>query len=76
VVQPDHGSFPEIIEATVGGVLFKNGDVKALADAMESLVRDPEQRRQLGTAGYRGVREKYTSQVMADAMWKLLEQLS
>ena len=34
VVQPRHGSFPELIEATGGGLLVPPGDAHALASAL------------------------------------------
>src|SRR5206468_13059306 len=51
VVQPRAASFPELIEATGGGVLYEPGDVKALADAVEGLVLNPERLREIGDAG-------------------------
>src|SRR5206468_12273051 len=48
VVQPRAASFPELIEATGGGVLYEPGEVKALADAVEGLLADPEKLRALG----------------------------
>ena len=40
IVQPRHAAFPELIEATGGGLLCEPGDPRALADAIESLLRD------------------------------------
>src|SRR6266568_5047906 len=51
VVQPRTASFPELIEATGGGVLYEPGDVKALAAAVEGLLLNPERLRVLGDAG-------------------------
>ena len=42
VVQPAHGSFPELIEQTGGGVLVPPGDADALARAIADLLRDRE----------------------------------
>src|SRR5213076_471033 len=42
VVQPRAAAFPELIEATGGGVLYEPGDVEALADALEGLLLDRE----------------------------------
>jgi len=55
VVQPRHGAFPELLEATGGGVLFEPGDANALAATLESLMGDPERREKLGHAGHEAV---------------------
>jgi glycosyltransferase involved in cell wall biosynthesis len=68
VVQPNHGSFPELIEATGGGILTPPGDAKALADAIAGLLRDPARREQLGAAGRNAVRGGFTDDHMAQRM--------
>jgi len=75
VVQPDHGSFPELIEATGGGLLYEAGNVDALADALARLMDDPDGRRQLGTRGAEVVRLKFTDGRMADETWALYTRL-
>jgi glycosyltransferase involved in cell wall biosynthesis len=65
VVQPDWGSFPEIIERTGGGVLFEPMDGSSLAEAIYSLWKNPEMANDLGRRGAIGVREHYTSSQMA-----------
>ena len=42
VVQPGHGAFPELIEATGGGLLVEPGSAEALADGLALLAGDPE----------------------------------
>jgi glycosyltransferase involved in cell wall biosynthesis len=71
VVQPRTASFPELIEATGGGVLCEPGDAKALADAIEGLLLDPERARTLGEAGSRSVRERYCIEAMTDQVMKI-----
>jgi glycosyltransferase involved in cell wall biosynthesis len=66
VVQPRHGSFPEIIEATGGGLLFEPGNAGALAEAILSLWKDPARAVEMGQRGARGVREHYSVARMAD----------
>lgn len=65
VVQPRTAAFPEIIEATGGGVLCEPGDAQSLADALESLLLEPARARALGEAGRRAVFEKFGVKVMA-----------
>jgi len=64
VVQPRTGAFPEIIEATGGGVIY-DGDSKALAAALEELLSNPERARTLGQTGKRAALEKFNSEAMA-----------
>jgi glycosyltransferase involved in cell wall biosynthesis len=64
VVQPRHAGFPEIIEATGGGVLCEPGNAKSLADAIEELLRDPDRARELGVRGRDAVRQFFTVEQM------------
>jgi glycosyltransferase involved in cell wall biosynthesis len=66
VVQPRHGSFPELIAATGGGVLVEPNDPNALAAALDELLRSPGRRVELGRKGAAGVREQFTHSVMAE----------
>ena len=59
VVQPESGVFPELLEMTGGGVLCEPNNAKALAAALETLLLDPEQARQLGEQGRKAVHEKF-----------------
>jgi glycosyltransferase involved in cell wall biosynthesis len=61
VVEPRHGSFPEIVGRAGGGLLCEPNDAASLAEAISSLYRNPEQAADLGRAGARGVREHYTA---------------
>ncbi|MBN1444047.1 MAG: glycosyltransferase family 4 protein, partial [Planctomycetes bacterium] len=65
VVAPAHGAFPELIEATGGGVLFEPQDVPGLAEAMRGLLLDPGRRRELGSAGRQAVHERFGADRMA-----------
>ncbi len=66
VVQPRHGSFPELIEATGGGLLTEPGDIPGLAAALRRLLDDATLRTELGRHGQAGVRERFTAKVMAE----------
>ncbi|MDD5350889.1 MAG: glycosyltransferase family 4 protein [Chthoniobacteraceae bacterium] len=65
VVQPARGAFPELIEATGGGILCPPDDPRALADALETALADPERLAALGRCGREAVAERFTSAVMA-----------
>ena len=73
VVQPAHGSFPELLQLAGGGTLVPPGDAQALARAMHELLTDPQRRRQLGEAGRQGVRAGFTDEHMARNMLKVYE---
>ena len=75
VVQPAHGSFPEILQLSGGGTLVPPDDAPALAGAMHELLTDPRKRTQLGDAGRQGVRAGFTDEVMAQNMLKVYEKV-
>ena len=60
VVQPRVGSYPEIIAATGGGLLYDQEEPGALAAALRSLLCNPEQARALGQRGRAAVAEQFT----------------
>jgi glycosyltransferase involved in cell wall biosynthesis len=66
VVQPNWGSFPEVIERTRGGVLFEPNDAAKLADELYALWKNPELRNDLAKQGAAGVREHYSVARMAE----------
>lgn len=65
VVQPSHGSFPELIFATGGGILVPPDDSRALAEALLGLLNDPDQRRELAERGSHAVKEIFDAETMA-----------
>jgi glycosyltransferase involved in cell wall biosynthesis len=67
VVEPRHGSFPEILEATGGGILVDPADPSALADGLEKLVRKQKLAYELGQQGKKAVHLAYSDDAMADA---------
>jgi len=76
VVQPRAGGFPEIIAATGGGMLCAPGEPKALADAIEELLLNPERARALGETGRKAVREKFSAEAMARATLDLYREVA
>ena len=66
VVQPNHGSFPELIENTGGGVLSASDAPEDVAASIQSLIDDDDLRRKLGNQGRASVMEAYTAQHMAE----------
>jgi glycosyltransferase involved in cell wall biosynthesis len=76
VVQPAHGSFPELIDRTGGGLLASPGDAAALADALADVLRDSSKRRELGERGRQAVRDAFTEEHMAENMLTIYRQLT
>ena len=75
VVQPRHGSFPELLDATGGGRLYDPPDADALADAIATLMEDEPLRRRLAQSGRAAVHEGFTEDVMADKTWLLYRRI-
>lgn len=74
VVLPDHGSFPEVLERTGGGILVEPRSPTALADAIETLLQDPSRRRSLGQNGRKAVLRDFNDRVMAEATLKVYQR--
>jgi len=64
VVQPRHGAFPELIQATGGGVLCETDDPLALGIAIEELLADPAAARTIGERGRQAVLENFSVEQM------------
>jgi glycosyltransferase involved in cell wall biosynthesis len=75
VVQPDSGAFPELIAATQGGVLCEPDDVASLADSLEALLQNEEQRDQLANRGMANVRREFTAAKMAERFDGVLQKV-
>ena len=68
VVQPRVAAFPELLEATGGGLLCAADDPQAMAEAIEELLLNPARALALGEAGRRAVFERFSAEAMARAM--------
>jgi glycosyltransferase involved in cell wall biosynthesis len=75
VVLPHHGAFPEIIQATDGGLLVEPASPEALAVGLYQLVVDRARRQQLGKNGQSAVAAKFTDTVMATKTLEVYESL-
>jgi glycosyltransferase involved in cell wall biosynthesis len=68
VVQPREGSFPEIVEATGGGVLYAPNDADMLARALGDLLQDDSRRADLARRGRDSVTLSFSLDSMAQNM--------
>ena len=75
VVQPRHAAFPELIEATGGGVLCEPDDPESLALAVEELLGDATAARAMGLRGSEAVRDRFSVARMAEGTTRVFEQV-
>jgi glycosyltransferase involved in cell wall biosynthesis len=59
VISTPVGAIPEVIDNGGNGLIVPAGDVAALANALESLISDPNLRRRLGNAARRDHADRY-----------------
>ena len=74
VVQPRHGAFPELIEATGGGILVDPENPAALADGLKQVLADVPLRRRLGEQGQKQVFACFSAETMAAETAAVLSQ--
>jgi glycosyltransferase involved in cell wall biosynthesis len=76
LVQPRHAAFPEVIEATGGGLLCEPDDPRSLAAAIEELLSDPARARRMGEQGRQVVLERFSIAKMTDDALAVFEQVT
>lgn len=76
VVLPAHGSFPELVESTGGGLLVGPDSIDELADGLRTMLTDDAFRSRAGLAGEAAVRERFTAEVMARDTAALIERVA
>lgn len=74
VVGSDSGEIPHLIRDTGGGLIFPEGDPGSLADRLQTLIGNPERRRELADEGQRVVLRKYTDSARADQFASTIEE--
>lgn len=75
VVQPRHGAFPEMIEATGGGLLVDPDSPEDLARGIETLLGDPGLRQELGRRGREAVHARFHDRAEAEGTLRVYERL-
>ncbi len=76
VVATRVGGTREVVEDGVSGLLVPPQDDRALAQAIESVMREPERRRILGEAGRARVEERFSARAMLDRLERLYTQIA
>src|SRR5205807_2925639 len=59
VVQPRHGSFPELVAETGGGLLVNPNDSEDLARGLKQLMENRGYREELGRKGKEAIRSRF-----------------
>jgi len=59
VIGSDAGAVPEIVKHGVTGLLYPPGDDQGLANAVNQLLKDPDTRHAMGSAGYKRLCQRF-----------------
>jgi glycosyltransferase involved in cell wall biosynthesis len=73
VVQPALGAFPEIVNATGGGLVYSPNSPKPLADALEGLFSRPEKLQQLSKNGRTAIMNAFNNVSITNRMIHVYE---
>jgi len=76
LVQPALGAFPEIIEATGAGLLYRPNTPEALAECLAPLLNDKDRLIQLGANGRKAVEEKFECSSLTAKMLEVYKKIS
>jgi glycosyltransferase involved in cell wall biosynthesis len=74
VVQPDIGAYPEIIETTGGGILYRPNDATTLAVRLGALLNDRGAVKALATRGRDSVERLYSLETVASKLVTVYEK--
>ena len=74
VVQPAHGSFPELLKITKGGLLFNPENIEELVDHLEELLLNREKAKKIGLKGRENTLEHFKVEKMAEEFESLLKK--
>ena len=68
LVQPDLGAFPEIVEASGGGVIYSPNTPEALSRKLKEALSDHEKLRTMSISGRKAVEEKFDCRRLTNEM--------
>ena len=75
VVLPAHGTFPEVVDGSGGGLLCEPDNAASLAAGLRELLVDPARAAELGKAGWQAVQDRYHDRRMAELHCQLYRRL-
>jgi glycosyltransferase involved in cell wall biosynthesis len=76
VVQPNHGAFPELVQATGGGLLYNPDDPYSLAETLAQLLSDAALQAKLGQQGRAAVSAHFSAERMARETVQVYQQVA
>lgn len=76
VVQPAHGSFPELIERSSAGIVVPPNDPVALAGSWRELLLDAPRRRAMSESGRKAVAETFHAEAMARETVRIIQEMT
>ncbi len=75
VVEPKVGCYPEFVDMTGGGLIYEPATSGALAEALVSLLSDPERIRRMGASGHTAVIERFGVEELAKKISSIYGEL-
>jgi glycosyltransferase involved in cell wall biosynthesis len=75
LVQPKLGAFPEIIEASGGGVIYQPNTSEVLAQKLAEVLSNPEQIKLMSINGRKSVEEKFNTKILIKKMIEVYKSL-
>ena len=75
IVQPALGGFPEIIEATKGGVVYQPNTARALSEKWLEVLSDPDNLNQMSLNGRKAVVDNFNTQILTQNMIKVYQHV-
>ncbi len=76
VVQPAHGSFPEILSKIGGGILFEPGNTEELVKGLEELLNNKKKAIRLGQEGRKAVHKEFGIKRMVKEFEIILKKIT
>lgn len=75
LVQPELGAFPEIVNATGGGVIYNPNTAAALAEKLAEVLSNPAQLEAMSLAGRKAVEENFDCGKLSERMVEIYKTL-
>ncbi len=74
IVQPDLGAFPEIINATGGGMIYHPNNAENLSKALNDLLSDKEKLERMATEGRKAIENKFDINSLVNKMISIYQK--